>query len=189
MLNFRKLKQDYSSSILKDGKALYEKNMVSSAKIVTLDAQSVRLNCTVQGAFEKSYHCEIEIDRRESTTIDSDCDCPYKYDCQHLSAVLFYLEEHLSKIILDYSKESDFKETVDESEKETLIETFKEAETQEYARKSKKLHKELLHEYVGASSILGTSPFFLPEEEIEQGSVSEALLGFTPSAPPGETLH
>ena len=27
------------------------------------------------------------------------------------------------------------------------------------------------------------------EEEIEQGSVSAALLGFTPSAPPGETLH
>ena len=27
------------------------------------------------------------------------------------------------------------------------------------------------------------------EEEIEQGSVSEALLGLTPSAPPGETLH
>ena len=27
------------------------------------------------------------------------------------------------------------------------------------------------------------------EEEIEQGSVSEALLGFTPSAPSGETLH
>ena len=27
------------------------------------------------------------------------------------------------------------------------------------------------------------------EEEIEQGSVSEALLGFTPSAPPVETLH
>jgi FKBP-type peptidyl-prolyl cis-trans isomerase SlyD len=27
------------------------------------------------------------------------------------------------------------------------------------------------------------------EEEVEQGSVSEALLGFTPSAPPGETLH
>jgi FKBP-type peptidyl-prolyl cis-trans isomerase SlyD len=26
-------------------------------------------------------------------------------------------------------------------------------------------------------------------EEVEQGSVSEALLGFTPSAPPGETLH
>lgn len=27
------------------------------------------------------------------------------------------------------------------------------------------------------------------EEEVEQGSVSEALLGFTPSAPNGETLH
>ena len=27
------------------------------------------------------------------------------------------------------------------------------------------------------------------EEEIEQGSVSEVLVGFTPSTPPGETLH
>ncbi len=27
------------------------------------------------------------------------------------------------------------------------------------------------------------------EEEVEQGSVSEALLGFTPAALPGETLH
>lgn len=27
------------------------------------------------------------------------------------------------------------------------------------------------------------------EEEVEQGSVAESLLGFTPSAPPGETLH
>ncbi len=27
------------------------------------------------------------------------------------------------------------------------------------------------------------------EEEVEQGSASEALLGFTPSPPPGETLH
>lgn len=27
------------------------------------------------------------------------------------------------------------------------------------------------------------------EEEVEQGSVSEVLVGFTPSTPPGETLH
>ena len=178
MLNFRKLKQDYSSAILKDGRALHEKGMVSSAKIVTLDAQKVRLCCCVQGAFDNSYNCEIEIDRRESTTIDSDCDCPSKYDCQHLSAVLFYLEAHLDEIIVSYSKETDIEKcpTVDESIKETLRETFKEAETKETARRSKKHQKELLTEYVGASEVLGTSPFFLPEEELIQDKAELAII-------------
>jgi SNF2 family DNA or RNA helicase len=181
MLNFRKLKQDYSSSILKDGKTLFEKGMIVSAKIVTLDAQRVRLNCLVQGAFDKAYNCEIEIDRRESTTIDSDCDCPSKYDCQHLSAVLFYLEDHLTEIIVNYSKETDLDKT-SESDKKTLRETFKEAETKETARKSKKLQKELLDEYVSASHVLGGSPFFHPEEELEQDKAELAIV-FTNVAP------
>ena len=183
MLNFRKLKQDYSSAILKDGRSLYEKKMVSSAKIVTLDAQRVRLSCKVQGAFDKTYNCEIEIDRRESTTIDSDCDCPYKYDCQHLSAVLFYLEEHLDEIIVSYSKETDLGKnpTIDESEKETLRETFKEAETKETARRSKKLQKELLIEYVGASDVLGKSPFFLAEEELTEDKAELAVIFTNPA--------
>lgn len=178
MLNFRKLKQDYSSAILKDGRSLHEKGMVSSAKIVTLDAQKVRLSCRVQGSFDNAYNCEIEIDRRESTTIDSDCDCPYKYDCQHLSAVVFYLEAHLDEIIVNYSKETDLEKspTVDESEKETLRETFKEAETKETARRSKKHHKELITEYVGASQVLGASPFFMPEEELVQDKAELAII-------------
>nr|WP_166158393.1 DEAD/DEAH box helicase [Neochlamydia sp. AcF84]NGY96003.1 hypothetical protein [Neochlamydia sp. AcF84] len=178
MLNFRKLKQDYSSALLKDGKALYEKGTVSSAKIVTLDAQRVRLSCKVQGAFEKTYNCEIEIDRRESTTIDSDCDCPHQYDCQHLSAVLFYLEAHLDETIVKYSKETDLGKNpaIDESEKETLRETFKEAENKETVRRNKKQQKELLIEYVGASDVLGKSPFFLPEEELIQDKAELAII-------------
>lgn len=185
MLNFRKLKQDYSSAILKDGRALYEKKMVSSAKIVTLDAQRVRLSCKVQGSFDNTYNCEIEIDRRESTTIDSDCDCTYKYDCQHLSAVLFYLEAHLDEIIVSYSKETDIGKdsAIDEFEKETLRETFKEAETKETVRRSKKLQKELLIEYVGASEVLGKSPFFLVEENLVEDKAELAVI-FSNIAPP-----
>ncbi len=178
MLNFRKLKQDYSSNLLKDGRNLFEKGLVTSAKIVTLDAQKVRLSCKVQGAFDNTYNCEIEIDRRESSTTDSDCDCPHKYDCQHLAGVLFYLEAHLDEIIVDYSKETDLGKNheIDESEKETLLETFKEAETKETVRRTKKHQKELTIEYVGASSVLGTSPFFLAEEELVQDKAELAII-------------
>jgi SNF2 family DNA or RNA helicase len=185
MLNFRKLKQDYSANLLKDGRNLYEKGMVLSAKIVTLDVQRVRLSCRVQGSFDNTYNCEIEINRRESSTIDSDCDCPHKYDCQHLSAVLFYLEKHLDEIIVNYSKETDLGKNhgIDEAEKETLRETFKEAETKEKVRRNKKHEKELLIEYVGASTVLGTSPFFLAEEELVQDRAELAII-FSNVAPP-----
>lgn len=178
MLNFRKLKQEYSPAMLKEGRQLYEKKMVSSAKILKINAQSVRLSSRISGNFENTYQCEIEIDRRESSTIDSDCDCPYKYDCQHLSAFLFYLEEHFDSIVVAYSKEADLEQSndVDDKEKATLLETFKEAETKEVARRGKKQQKELYQEYVSASQVLGQSPFFLADEETEQDKAELAVI-------------
>lgn len=188
MLNFRKLKQDYSPSILKEGRSLNEKKFVVSAKIANLTANTVRLSCRVMGSFDNSYQCEIEIDRRESSTIDSDCDCPYKYDCQHLSAVLFFLEEHFDEILVAYSKEAELGQSseIDEEEKATLLETFKEAETKETVRKGKKHQKELLQEYIGASDVLGKSPFFLPEEEMMQDK-AELVALFSP--PPSQSTE
>lgn len=185
MLNFRKLKQDYSPAILKEGRSFYEKKMVVSAKIVHLNANNVRLNCRVLGSFENSYQCEIEIDRRESTTIDSDCDCPYKYDCQHLSAVLFFLEAHFDEILVAYSREAeiDHSSEIDDIEKATLLETFKEAETKETLRRGKKHQKELLQEYIGAAEVLGKSPFFLPEEEVMQDKAELVVFFAYPPQP------
>jgi uncharacterized Zn finger protein len=143
MINFRKLKQDYSPAILKEGRLLHEKKMVETAKIIKIDPHSVRLHCRVSGSFNNSYQCEIEINRRESSTLDSDCDCPYKYDCHHLAAVLFYLEEHFDSLVVTFSKENDIEKTVqlDEKEKENLRETFKEAETKEVVKRGKKFQK------------------------------------------------
>lgn len=178
MLNFRKLKQDYSPSILKDGKALYDKGTVVSAKIASLNSHQVRLSCRVKGSFNNTYQCEIEIDRHNSTTIDSDCDCPYKYDCQHLAAVLFFLEEHADELLVAYSKDADLdrSDCIDDKEKATLLETLKEAETKEIVRRGKKQQKELLQEYIGASQILGKSPFFLPEEQFAQDKAELAVI-------------
>lgn len=188
MLNFRKLKSDFSPSILKDGKALFDKNQVVSTKIVRLKPSSVRFNCRVMGSFDNCYELEIEIDRAESMIVDADCDCPYKYDCQHLTAILFYLEAHYDALLIAYSKESDIGSGGEacESEKRQLIETIKEAETKETAKRDKKYKQELLREYIHAAQLLGQSSLFLPEEKSEQESAELAIIYHLPAASKGE---
>lgn len=184
MLNFRKLKHDFSPSILKEGKGLYDSRMVVSTKIISLTPDIIRFSCRVMGSFDNCYESELEIDRHESVIVDSDCDCSYKYDCQHLAAVLFYLESHYNKLLVAYSKETDLEKTmhVDDQEKACLLETFKEAEFKEYVRQDKKFQKELLEEYVYASQLLGQSSFFHSEEEMIQDKAELAVMyNFTPS--------
>ena len=168
MLNFRKLKQDYAPVVVKEGRTIYDKGMVLSGKILSLSAEAIRLKCKVIGNFEHTHSCDIEIDRLRSTTVDSQCDCSHKYDCQHLSAVLFYLEEKLDEMLVSYAKETDIdkSEELDAQSKATLRETFKKAEHKEVVRQGKKNQKELLQEYIGAAQVLGKSPYFLPEEPL-----------------------
>ena len=165
MLNVRKLKQDFSQIVLREGKELFTDKKVTSAKIVSLDSTSLRISAKVAGQFENGYECEIEIDREECETIDSDCDCPYHYDCQHLAALLFYLEAHLDKMLVSYSKDSDI-ENVNDLKKDEILEAVKDAVTKEEKRKDIQFQKELMQEYIFASSILATSPFFLNKSEI-----------------------
>lgn len=191
MLNFRKLKHDFSPSILKEGKALYDKGMVISTKIVKLKTDIIRFSCRVMGAFDNCYESELEIERNESAVIDSDCDCSYKYDCQHLAAVLFYLEAHYNEIVVNYCKETDLEKAshVDEREKEHLLETFKEAESKEHLRQDKKFQKELLEEYIYASQLLGQSSFFHPEEALIQDKAELIVLFTSPQTKGNESSN
>lgn len=170
MLNVRKLKQDFSQTVLKEGKELFDGEKVLSAKIINFEADTLRISAKVSGQYDNTYECEIEIDRTDCETIDSNCDCPYHYDCQHLAALLFYLELHLDEILVKYSKENNL-DTVtkesgfDEEQKEELFEAVKEAVSKEEKRKDEELQKELMQEYIQASKILANSPFFLPGKE------------------------
>ncbi len=172
MINFRKLRQDFSSNITKEGKELYDKQKVVSAKLVQLDGKSMKIAGRVLGQYDNYYESEIEIDRLECETTDSNCDCPYNYDCQHIAALLFFLEENLDKILVEYSKESDFEEMaekndIDEVAKNDLFEKLREAESKEILRQEELYQKQVLQEYVVSSHILAYSPFFraavLPE--------------------------
>lgn len=178
MLNFRKLKHDFPPAILKEGKALYDKKLVVSTKIVKLTPDSIRFSCRVMGSFDNCYESELEIERNESVMIDSDCDCSYKYDCQHLAAILYHLETHYDELLVAYSKEADLEQTIDpdDEEKACLLETIKEATTKENVRQGKKFQKELLEEYVYASQVLGQSSFFHPEEEVAQDKAELAVI-------------
>lgn len=192
MLNFRKLKHDLPPSIVKEGKTLFDKKMVESVKISKLKADSVRFSCRVMGSFNNYYASELEIDRNESVILESDCDCTYKFDCQHLAAVLFHLEAHYNEILVAYSKETDLEElnTADDTEKEHLLQTLQEAETKEHARQDKKCQKELLQEYINASQLLGRSSFFRPEEEITRDKAELAVIFAVPSGKAsGEATH
>ncbi|MBX3718653.1 MAG: DEAD/DEAH box helicase [Parachlamydiales bacterium] len=181
MLNFRKLKQDFSSNIVKEGKDLYDKQKVVSAKLLHLDTKIMRISAKVQGQYDNCYESEIEIDRLECETIDSDCDCPYNYDCQHLAALLFYLEEHIDKILVTFSKENDIKQIgekagINKEEQKKLLDKIKEAETKEVQRQEEQFQKQLLQEYVISSQLLATSPFFKPEEKNEIDRAEFALV-------------
>ncbi len=177
MLNFRKLKQDFSSNIVKEGRDLYDEQKVVSAKLLHLDGKTIRISGRILGQYDNHYESLIEIDRLECETIDSDCDCPYNYDCQHLAALLFYLEENLDKILVAYSKETNLKEVEnDASERKKLLEKFKEAEDKEVQRQEGLYQKQLLQEYVTSSQLLATSPFFRPKERLEIDRAEFALL-------------
>ena len=132
MLNFRKLKQDFSSAIVKEGRELYEKQKVVSAKLLHLDAKTMRISAKVMGQYDNCYESEMEIDRLECETRDSNCDCPYNYDCQHLAALIFYLEENLDSILVTFSKENNLRQLgatigIDKVEQEQLLEKIKQA--------------------------------------------------------------
>lgn len=178
MLNFRKLRQDFSPNILKEGRSLYDNSTVVTAKITEFCSDSIRINGQVIGNYENRYECEIEIDRHESETIDANCDCPYNYDCQHLAAILYHFEEHLEEILLAFSKVSDIdkKEELDEKEKAQLKETIRSAEANVAKKRDKKYEGEVLSEYILAASALSCSPFLLPDEKILETAAELAVI-------------
>lgn len=193
MLNFRKLRQDFSSTILKEGKELFDKHCVVGAKILHLDGNSLRLSARVKGAFDNIYECEIEINRNESVAVDSNCDCTYTYDCQHISAILYFLEVNLNEIVVVYSQETNLEknENLNAEVKQQLLDTFEEAQAKEGARKDQHYQKEVLREYISAAKLLGASPFFLSPETLQEDKAELAVIFtnqsqdiFDPKSPP-----
>lgn len=174
MLNFRKVKQDFSSNILKQGRALYDNDAVAAARIVFVKPDSIRFSGRVKGNFDNYYDGEVEIDRHESEMVDSNCDCPYNYDCQHLAALLFYLEEHFEELWSEYHAEAKAASPVAAKGKKKAGDEA--VETLKPLCVGVKQQRELLQEYSGACRALGQWPFFLPEEQLSPDHAEVAVI-------------
>lgn len=183
MLNFRKLRQDFSSVILKEGRQLYEKNKIVSAKIIRLDNDIIRFSSRILGNFENTYESEIEVDRFESQAVHTNCDCPSRFDCQHLAALIFFLEDKIDSLLVAFSKESDIDKAEDLGleEKKELIEAIKEAETKEVVKQDARYQKQVLQEYVSSAELLSHSPFFL-SQETSSLAIAELGIIFNPQS-------
>jgi hypothetical protein len=183
MLNFRKLRQDFSSAILKEGRQLYDKNKIVSAKIIRLDNEVIRFSSRILSNYDSTYESEIEVDRFESQAVHTNCDCPSRFDCQHLAALIFFLEEKIDSLLIEYSKESDIAkdDQFNTQEKQELIEAIKEAETKEVVKQDARYQKQVLQEYVASAGVLSQSPFFLPQEESSLASAELAVI-FNPQS-------
>jgi SNF2 family DNA or RNA helicase/polyhydroxyalkanoate synthesis regulator phasin len=185
MLNFRKLRQDFASGIVKQGRELFEKQKVVTAKILHLDNKIVRISGRVQGQYDNHYESEIEINRIECATIDSNCDCPYNYDCQHLAALIFYLEEKLDDIMVSYSKENSLNELVEnhdfnDEQKKALMDKFKEAHSKQTQKQEEVYQKQVLQEYLSSAEVLAISPFFRAPENHEIDKAEAMVIFLTP---------
>lgn len=178
MLNFRKLRRDFTANILQDGKELFDQGAVINAKILSMNGESVCIGAQVRGLYDNVYECEIEVDRSKSDTIDSNCDCSYNYDCQHIVALLFYLERYFNEMVVAYSQEANLEtnQEINEDVKKELQETFVAAANREEERKDRAHQKEILSEYIHAANVLSANPFFLPQEYLEKNSAELAVL-------------
>jgi SNF2 family DNA or RNA helicase len=187
MLNFRKLRQDFSSAILKEGRQLFEKNKILNAKIIKLDNETIRFSSKVLSNYDSTYESEIEVDRFESTAVHTNCDCPSRYDCQHLAALIFFLEEKIDGLLVEYSKEANFSQDdqLEAHEKQELIDAIKEAETKEVVKQDARYQKQVLQEYTASSEVLSHSPFFLPQEESSLAQAELAVI-FNPQSLQGD---
>lgn len=190
MLNFRKIRRDFTSSVLNEGKDLFEQKAVLSAKILAMNGESVQIGAQIKGLYDNVYECEIEIDRTESDSLDSNCDCSSQYDCQHIVALLFHLEQFFNEMLVVYSKETDLETNVEINDevKQELQKTFVAAASKEEQRKDKECQKEILSEYAHAATALSANPFFLPSEYLEKDSAEISVL-FVSSQGQGEIFH
>ena len=178
-INFRKIRQDLGQNILREGKDIFEKKMVQTAKVVELDAKNIKIHAKVQSPYASSYECDIEIDRAQSQIIDASCDCPHNFDCRHIAGVLFFLENDFEQLLVNFSKEKQSHKmessAVDVKVKNVLLH----AEKKVLAKQEKELEKHLVQEYLAATALLGRSSFFVPSEEIAK-DMGELLFLFLP---------
>lgn len=166
ILNFRKMRHDFSPAVLKEGKALFEKGGCIGAKIVSYSGKQFVIEAKVTGHFQDTHECSIEVNRLESEVNYSTCNCTQGVDCLHLACLLFFLEEHFHSMLLTYLGKS---QPTMASKKDPDV---GEMERKLKARARRERERQLVVDYSRAGEWMARSSLFRPmDERIETGEL------------------
>jgi hypothetical protein len=177
MINFRKLLHDFSSQALKDGKQLFESNHVSSIQLVSFSDSQLKFKFSVEGGFQHHYKGEIEIDPHASEMIYGECDCSKHYDCEHVAAACYRLDDSYDQILSEFSGNCPSASKAKKEKVKAVEKALKTAQQNAARRACEAIRHESLQEYRHAASIMRSSAFFqmLPPPEAELADISLLL--------------
>jgi len=94
-------------------------------------------------------------------------------NCLHLASLLFYLEEHLDRIVVESFQEKKDDPEPESEEGKILHQVIRHVEKKVNSKKRKSLRSSTLQIMWWLSEVLGRSSFFIPEVEFkkEQGEL------------------
>lgn len=160
MINFRKLLHDFASQALKEGKQLFESGHVGSIHLVALSGSQLKFRFSVEGGFQHEYKGEIEIDPHASEMIYGECDCSKHYDCEHVAAACYKLEDSYDQILSEFTGECQGATKTKKEKVKAVEKALKTAQKNAARQASEAMLQESLQEYRHAASLLRSSVFF-----------------------------
>lgn len=153
ILNFRKIRQEFSIALLEKGQSFVDTYTTSSVKLMSIQEDTIKISCK----FNVNKHfvsTSIEFDKNDSSILDSTCSCGASADCLHLTALSIYLEKNFKNII---------SEQIDATKKESGQDASKEVVEGVKSLMNRTSHinpSSIIGEYVSSISMLSNSPLF-----------------------------
>lgn len=177
MINFRKLLHDFASQALKEGKQLFESGHVGSIQLVSLSDSQLKFKFSVEGGFQHQYKGEIEIDPHASEMIYGECDCSKHYDCEHVAAACYKLDNAYDQILSEFSGVCPSASKTKKEKVKAVEKALKTAQKNAARQACEAMLHESLQEYRHAASVLRASVFFqsLPPAEAENAEIAVLL--------------
>ena len=166
ILNFRKMRHDFSPAVTKEGRALFEKGGCIGARIASYTAEQFVIEAKVMGHFKDVHSCSIEVNRLASELTYSTCDCTQGVDCLHLACLLFFLEEHFDAMLLTYLGKAQASPAAKANSE------MGEMERRLKAKARRERERQLVIDYSKAGEWMARASLFRPaDEKIETGEL------------------
>lgn len=162
MLNFRKIKQEFSTHLLQKGQQAVDSSLLSNVKFDLISKEYIKASCNFN-TDAVDIQTNIEFKNDDSSISDSHCSCGSKSDCQHIVALSIYIEKNFNNLISDQVNNKDSKTTSNTSQE--LLDDIKSKIKQSSYNQNV---NNTINEYSKAYELLKNSPLFSPTDKKER---------------------